>query len=200
MDGKNVVLVDTPGFSDTNLSDTEILRRIAAWMKDNYDEGLLLSGIIYLHRVTDIRMEGPSLKNLRMMKKLCGEGSLANVVLATTMWEKVTEEEGTRREEELKQVFWKEMIASGSTVRRIMTGRADDARALVKSMLTNRPTSTRLQEELRDGKALIQTEAGLEIRDEIARLEQKLKEEHRLEMKELKEAQKQRKGFSKQPL
>jgi hypothetical protein len=184
--------VDTPGFSDTNLSDTEILRRIAEWMKDNYDEGLLLSGIIYLHRITDIRMEGPSLKNLRMMKKLCGENSLANVVLATTMWEKVTEEAGTRREEELKQKFWKDMIDCGSTVRRIMTGRADDARALIKSMLKNRPTSTRLQEELRDGKPLIQTEAGLEIRDELARLEQKLKEEHRLEMKELKEAQKQR--------
>lgn len=161
-------------------------------MKDNYDEGLLLSGIIYLHRVTDIRMEGPSLKNLRMMKKLCGENSLANVVLATTMWERVTEEEGTRREEELKQKFWKEMIAAGSTVRRILTGRADDARALVKSMLTNRPTSTQLQEELRDGKTLIQTEAGLEIRGELARLELKLKEEHRLEMMELKEAQKQR--------
>lgn len=144
-------------------------------MKDNYDEGLLLSGIIYLHRVTDIRMEGPSLKNLRMMKKLCGENSLANVVLATTMWEKVTEEEGTRREQELKQVFWKEMIASGSTVRRILTERGDDAVRLVKSMMTNRPTSTRLQEELHNGKTLIQTEAGIEIRGELAKLEKKLK-------------------------
>lgn len=165
-------------------------------MQKHYDEGLLLSGIIYLHRVTDVRMEGPSLKNLRMMKKLCGEGSLANVVLATTMWENVSGEEGTRREEELKQKFWKEMIEYGSTVRRIMTGRADDARALVKSMLNNRPTSTRLQEELRDGKTLIQTEVGIEIRDELARLEQKLKEEHRLELKELKKAQKQRKKLS----
>lgn len=196
INGKNVVLVDTPGFSDTTLSDTEILRRIAAWLQKNYDEGLLLSGIIYLHRVTDVRMEGPSLKNLRMMKKLCGEGSLANVVLATTMWENVSEEEGVRREEELKQKFWKEMIEYGSTIRRIMTGRADDARALVKSMLNNRPASTRLQEELRDGKTLIQTEAGIEIRDELARLEQKLKEEHRLELKELKKAQKQRKKLS----
>lgn len=162
-------------------------------MKDNYDEGLLLSGIIYLHRIADIRMEGPSLKNLRMMKKLCGDHSLANVVLATTMWEKVTKEEGTRREEELKQKFWKDMIYCGSTVRRILTDKGDDALMLVKSMLTNIPTSTRLQEELRDGKTLVQTEAGIEIRDGLERLEQKLKEEHRLEMIELKAAQKQRK-------
>lgn len=165
-------------------------------MEETYDEGLLLSGIIYLHRVTDFRMEGPSLKNLRIMKKLCGEGSLVNVVLATTMWEKVSEEEGARREGELKQKFWKEMIGYGSTVRRVMTGRADDARALVKSMLNNRPTPTRIQEELRDGKILFQTEAGIEIRDELEGLEQKLKEEHRLEMKELKEAQNQRKKLS----
>jgi hypothetical protein len=165
-------------------------------MKDNYDEGLLLSGIIYLHRITDIRMDGPSLKNLRMMKKLCGDHSLANVVLATTMWEKVTEKEGARREEELKRVFWKEMVDCGSTVRRILTEKGDDARALVKSMLTNRPIETRLQQELHSGKALIQTDAGIEIREELEKLEQKLKEEHRLEMKELKEAQKQRKNHS----
>ena len=30
--GRRVVLVDTPGFDDTDLSDTEILRRIAVWL------------------------------------------------------------------------------------------------------------------------------------------------------------------------
>jgi len=188
---ENVMLVDTPGFSDTNFSDTEILRRIAAWMKDTYD-GFLLSGIIYLHRIIDLRMEGPSLKNLRMMKKLCGANSLSNVVLATTMWERVTEEEGSRREAELKQVFWKDMIDGGSAVTRITTETGDDARALVKSLLRNKPISTRLQEELHSGKTLVQTEAGAEIREEIAKLERKLKAEHEIEMTELKVAQRDR--------
>jgi len=185
------MLVDTPGFSDTNLSDTEILRRIATWMKDTYDDGFLLSGIIYLHRITDIRMEGPSLKNLRMMEKLCGANSLRNVVLATTMWEKVTDEEGLRREAELKQDFWKDMIDNGSTVARITTEAGGDARALVKSLLKNKPVSTQLQEELHSGKTLVQTEAGTEIREEIARLERKLKAEHEFEMAELKRAQRE---------
>lgn len=183
------VLVDTPGFSDTNFSDTEILGRIATWMKDTYDDGLLLSGIIYLHRISDVRMEGPSLKNLRMMKKLCGLDSLRNVVLATTMWEKVTDKEGLRREAELKNIFWKDMLDKGSTVSRIMTETGNDARALVKSLLKNKPVSTRLQEELHSGKALIQTEAGTEIREEIAKLERKLRAEHESAIAELKAAQ-----------
>ncbi|KAG0649196.1 GTP-binding A [Hyphodiscus hymeniophilus] len=191
---ENVMLVDTPGFSDTNISDTEILRRIAAWMKDTYDDGCLLSGIIYLHRIIDPRMDGPSLKNLRMMQKLCGANSLKNVILATTMWEKVTEEEGSMREAELKQTFWKDMIRGGSTVRRIQRQSGDDARALVKSLLKNKPTSTRLQEELHSGMSLVQTEAGTEIKEEMAKLERKLKAEHEHEILELKGAQRDRKN------
>jgi len=189
---ENVYLVDTPGFSDTNFSDTEILRRIAVWMKATYDDGFLLSGIIYLHRIIDPRMEGPSLKNLRMMRKLCGKNSLKNVILATTMWEKVTNDEGKMREAELKALFWKDMIEGGSTVSRILTQHGNDACNLVKSMLKNKPTSTRLQEELHSGKSLVQTDAGAEIRVEIAKLEQKLKAEHRAEIAELEAAQRDR--------
>lgn len=185
-----MLLVDTPGFSDTNLSDTEILTRIADWMKAAYYEGFLLSGIIYLHRIIDPRMEGPSLKNLRMMKKLCGANSLRNVVLATTMWERVSEEEGSRREAELRRVFWKDMVAGGSTIARITTqSNADDARALVKSLLRNKPTSTQLQDELHSGKSLVETAAGTEIREEMAKLERKMRKEHADEMTELRRAQ-----------
>jgi hypothetical protein len=31
-DTRRLVLVDTPGFDDTNVSDSEILRRIAVWL------------------------------------------------------------------------------------------------------------------------------------------------------------------------
>jgi LPS O-antigen subunit length determinant protein (WzzB/FepE family) len=187
------VLIDTPGFSDTNHSDTEILRRIAEWMKDTYDEGFLLSGIIYLHRIIDVRMEGPSLKNLRMMQQLCGSDSLRNVVLATTMWEKVTNEEGSRREAELEQTFWKSMIDGGATISKIKTQSATEAQSLIRSMMKNTPRSTRLQEELSSGLTLVQTAAGIEIKEEIAKLEQNLRAEHDAEMQELRAAQANRK-------
>jgi hypothetical protein len=58
---QDVILADTPGFDDIGVSDTEILTRIADWIKDIYDEGSLLSGIIYLHRISDPRMDGASM-------------------------------------------------------------------------------------------------------------------------------------------
>ncbi|OBT65085.1 hypothetical protein VE03_05191 [Pseudogymnoascus sp. 23342-1-I1] len=189
IDNENVILVDTPGFGDTNVTDTEILRRIAEWMKDSYDDGHLLSGIIYLQRISDVRMEGPSLKNLRMMRKLCGTGSLKNVVLATTMWENVSGSVGLERELELQRDFWKDMIDDGSTVARILTNKGDEARDLVRSLLKNKPLSTRLQEELHSGKTLVQTEAGTEIWDELKKQEEKLRKEHEAEIADLKLAQ-----------
>jgi predicted GTPase len=33
LDGRTVRLVDTPGFSDTRMSDTEVLNLIGEWMK-----------------------------------------------------------------------------------------------------------------------------------------------------------------------
>lgn len=36
VDGQSVRLIDTPGFSDTYLSDTEVLRRIASYLVTSY--------------------------------------------------------------------------------------------------------------------------------------------------------------------
>lgn len=68
----------------------------------------LLSGIIYLHRISDIRMSGSSTKSLRMFRKLCGTENMSKVSLVTTMWDKVTPEEGARRERQLDgpDGFW----------------------------------------------------------------------------------------------
>lgn len=164
-------------------------------MQDSYDDGFLLSGIIYLHNINDVRMEGPSLKNLRMMRKLCGANSLKNVVLATTMWEKVDIRQGSRRELELQEKFWKDMIDDGSTVARIMTETGDEARELVISLLKNKPLSTKLQEELRSGKTLVQTEAGTEIKAVIVELVQKLRKDHEADIADLRLAQQSRKNY-----
>jgi len=195
--GQEVFLVDTPGFSDTNVGDTEILRRIAEWMQDMTQADIQkLTGIIYLHRIIDPRVDGPSLKNLRMMKKLCGVSSLKNVVLATTMWEKVTEDDGARREAELRKTFWKDMIDSGSQSTRLMTNTKTEALKLVKLLLKNTPVLTRLQRELQSGKELKDTSAGAELRDEYEKITRTLKSELEATRKEFEESRLQRKTSS----
>ena len=35
LDGRRVVLIDTPGFDDTNITDTEVLNSIAAFLENS---------------------------------------------------------------------------------------------------------------------------------------------------------------------
>lgn len=111
--GKTVCLIDTPGFDDTNRSDTDILKDIAFYLSSIYSKKVKLAGIIYLHRITDVRMTGSSYKNLRMLEKLCGDGAMSKVVLVTTMWNLLgrpgsdhTVAVGEQREAMLKDKFW----------------------------------------------------------------------------------------------
>ena len=48
-----------------------------------------------------------------MFQSLCGNDALKNVVLVTTMWDEVDEEEGRNRETELSTTYWKSMIELG---------------------------------------------------------------------------------------
>jgi hypothetical protein len=173
---QEILLVDTPGFDDSNLSDTDILTLIADWMEKTYEEGSLLSGIIYLHQISGNRMDGASKKSLRLFRKLCGESNLRNVILASTMWENVDEAKAAERERELAENYWKEMIENGSKIARISSN-PNDARRLVETFLNKKTFVAQLQQELKSGKTLIQTEAGAALRDEIEKITKKYEKE-----------------------
>ncbi|KDR82098.1 hypothetical protein GALMADRAFT_60058 [Galerina marginata CBS 339.88] len=116
--GFSLVLVDTPGFDDTNKSDSDILKMISDWLTQTYEQKILLNGLLYLHRITDNRMAYTPLKNLRMFKELCGHKALQNVILTTTMWEEEDPGVGAEREKDLKDNYWKPMVDRGSVTRR----------------------------------------------------------------------------------
>ena len=50
------VLVDTPGFDDTDVPDEIVLQSITEWLTSSHHDGWKLNGILYLHRITDVRM------------------------------------------------------------------------------------------------------------------------------------------------
>jgi hypothetical protein len=118
--GRRIYLVDTPGFNDTTKSDAQILEYVSVFFSALYSKKIMLAGLIYLHRISDNRMEGSSLLNLEVFQKLVGGEALQNVVLATTMWDtRLTIEavqEATAREEELMTDYWADMLHEGSKV------------------------------------------------------------------------------------
>lgn len=115
-----VHLIDTPGFDDTDRKDTDVLRDLAGWLGVAYKQKILLSGIIYLHRIIDPRMQGTAKRNLHMFQALCGPECLGQIVLVTTMWTLVSPAMGDQRERELMQTeqFWGYMYKNGSQILR----------------------------------------------------------------------------------
>ncbi|KAH7075828.1 P-loop containing nucleoside triphosphate hydrolase protein [Paraphoma chrysanthemicola] len=169
-DGTKLFLVDTPGFDDTYRSDTDILKEVANWLSTAYEEKIKLAGIVYLHRIEDVRLGGAAMRNLSMFKKLCGDSSLASVVLATTRWRNVEPDEGLRREQQLSSSpkMWKRMIDFGSKVMR-QDRDEESAREIIQYLIRRkRPVTLDIQVELVDNKKdLNETAAGQELHAEL---------------------------------
>ena len=111
------------------------------------------------------------MRNIRTFKKLCGDDGLASVVLATTMWSFITDENiGNMRESQLKteDAFWKKMIEQGSQVFRQDKGRTSALRIVQYLIDKKRPVTLDIQREMVDKKLqLVQTGAGIEVATEL---------------------------------
>ncbi|KAK0707695.1 P-loop containing nucleoside triphosphate hydrolase protein [Lasiosphaeris hirsuta] len=173
--GTTVLIIDTPGFDEAERSDAEILSEIARLLAAQYKLGVELKGIVYIHRITDIRFTGSAVKTFEIFKKMCGEKPLKNVMLVTSRWSEVNEVLGSRREGELRERFWSYMLDHGSNMSRFY-GDRDSAVILISQLLNKAPIVLNLQRELvDDGKSLKNTSAGSYVYDEL----ELLKGEHR---------------------
>jgi hypothetical protein len=178
-----VWLIDTPGFNDTNFTDYEILGEIAFWLSKSYTETIVLTGIVYVHDIGNVRMSHEGKNNLELFKKLCGDDALQCVVLATTRWDEVPKADAKRREAELrsKEEFWGGMISHGSTMIR-QTGSPgtreahESARKIIRFLLSKRGMVLDIQRELVDqGRELGDTQAGQELVRERKEIEEEWK-------------------------
>jgi len=146
--------------TDIGMTDMEILKMIADWLTETYKLDIKLAGILYFHRISDNRVAGTPLKNLRMFEKLCGKNAFKNIILTTTMWDHVDEETGLQREKELKGEYWRAMINQGSkTVRYRNTH--DSAWSILDGIIGHKRHAVLLQKEMVDmEKQLRETDAG----------------------------------------
>ncbi|KAH8903541.1 hypothetical protein BR93DRAFT_884954 [Coniochaeta sp. PMI_546] len=167
VDGFHGSIIDTPGFDDTYLTDTAVLRRISDWMDMTYRQGVKITGILYLRDITEARMRGSSLKNLAMFRKLCGTSSLANVVFLTTKWDMVSNSDGERREAQLISDHLKLELTSGARTARHDNTRESAVDAL-RMVLGHEGVALQLQKQLVDeGMSLRDTDAGAAIAQDL---------------------------------
>ncbi|KAK7695011.1 hypothetical protein QCA50_002199 [Cerrena zonata] len=184
MDGKIVTLIDTPGFDDAVKTEAEILRLIADFLAKTYENGRKLSGVIFLHRISDQRMGGVARKNFRLFRKLCGDDALKHIIIATTMWGGVSAEIGARREAELstKDQFFKLALDKGAKLVR-HDNTLQSAQNILREITGYLPQALSIQTELVDEhKDINETAAGMDLK---ADLEARIGKQH-MELNDIK--------------
>jgi len=153
--GNKLVLVDTPGFNATYNSDKQILEMISKWMAKTYKRLVTLTGIFYVHRITDIQVSEIAHHNLCMFAELCGDKCARNVMFVTTMWDKARDMAAAEKKEAaLKERYWRTMIYHGASVGRFHINGPDSPWELVDKMTQRNQLgqALRLQEEMVDEK------------------------------------------------
>ncbi|ETN44122.1 uncharacterized protein HMPREF1541_10672 [Cyphellophora europaea CBS 101466] len=183
---RHAYLIDTPGFDDTSKSDAEILKGIAFFLHSLFQRKMLLSGMIYMHRITDVRMGGAAMKSLELFRRICGSEAFQNIALVSTMWEQLKGEEGQEvgeeREDKLlsEARFWKDFVDGGSRPLR-HHGTDTSARRILESMPLASPPgiALQLQREMADGRSLDKTSAGMYLEGGMEQMISKYEKEVR---------------------
>ncbi|KAF5359745.1 hypothetical protein D9756_003445 [Leucocoprinus leucothites] len=158
--GREFHFVDTPGFDDTYRHEGEILSRIASWLLQTYQDRRMLSGVLYLHNITDNRMTNTRLQNLDIFKKICGSDAYSSVCLVSTHWDEIQAPNvGTKKEDELRRNYWKVLID-----KKAKNGRFDNTYSsawTIIETLSLKPRLLQIQDEMGNKKRpLFKTKAG----------------------------------------
>ncbi|RSL67666.1 hypothetical protein CEP53_002878 [Fusarium sp. AF-6] len=192
---RQVYLVDTPGFNDTNRPDIDTLRILATYLSASYVNGVRIHGIVLLHPISDNRMAGSALRNIRMIKAVCGFSSYENLAIATTMWPEETSNVEAKsledRENDMmtNDRYFGDLVAKGATVFRHgqtdcrnpskrLASAQDVTNHLVARLERRAPEVLRLQREMVDEKkSLGETAAGKAVAEDLEKARTACKKE-----------------------
>lgn len=205
LDGQTVTLIDTPGFDDSDRSDADILTLVANYMATTYEQGMLLTGVIFMHPINQQRLLGSEARRNRLFKKILGENAYKRVIIATTMWNQVSQREAESRMDQRRNRsdVWGDMVKLGAEVVR-HDDDSGSATAIIKSVVQfGSPVELQLQKELLEaGGQIGLTSAGKQLDEDlgaiISRLRREIDElrregaEHSEEMSELRQKLEQR--------
>ena len=108
-----------------------------------------LTGIVYIHRISDDMLGGSVARDFQMFRELCGEATMKNVVLMTNMWGRVTPLQGTVRERQLQNKHFKPAIAKGATLLRY-EDTPESAQEILRTILHKESVVLKIQQELVD--------------------------------------------------
>ena len=117
--------------------------------------------------MTDARMRGTTVQNIKLFQKLSGKKNLQAVVFGTTKSGKLTPDAFARREKQLSDVYWKDFKKQGAIVFKLLPSH-ESAGQLVNTVLDRLKEEERVlrvQEELAElAKTIPATEGGKKLK------------------------------------
>lgn len=164
-------MIDTPGFDDTDRTDADILKLIADYLAETYQNDMLLTGVILLQPINANRVQGSERKRTRLFEKVCGPGAYGNIVIATTMWSDLENEAVgiERTKERMREMsFWGAMVDKGAQVVK-HDNTARSARNIIEKLVNKSAVTLQMQRELVQNGGLIgQTSAGKQLDQDLS--------------------------------
>ena len=125
-----------------------------------------VTGVLFLHRISDNKFSQTADRISTMLKNLCGDSAMTHLMLCTTMWDRVPQDEGHERFDELCDTgAWKEMIskeASTSMISNIGPTAKEEAEKILSELIKHaQPVEVAIQDEIvNQGKTVAETGAG----------------------------------------
>jgi chromosome segregation ATPase len=160
----------------------------------SYEKGYKLTGVIYLHRITDIRMSGMSRRTFKILRELCGQETLSNVLIVTNMWSDPPTAKQLQTEKQLQESskFFEPAIKAGARMVRRPRKDADSAHDIIRLLLDKAPVAMKIQRQIvDDGEGFYSTDAVRVLGEELAEAEQRHQQEIEEVKKELRKAKEQ---------
>lgn len=161
--GHVIHFVDVPGFSNSSLTDAEILQQITHWLLKADELNLALDGLIWLQNIDSPRFQGKDIRALNIFKALCGSSSYSHVTLTATRCDIVppTTVEGRLKHLKDSQFMWRDILEAGGTAVRFQNTKRS-ALSIIDKVLNYKSTpALQIQQQLiGERMALIETTAG----------------------------------------
>lgn len=179
---RDIFLIDTPGFDDTTRSDTEILSEIAVFLDILQKSRTKLIGILYCHRITDIRVTGQTRKSIVMLEKLCGSKAFGHVVIVTTMWDALEDKDvGIDRLRQLLEnpKFFGDLVKGNAKHARFYPTRDQAEQLILQNLHPKSHIVLDIQRQLASGMTLEETPVGKYILEDLLEKRRKYEQELR---------------------
>lgn len=172
LDGRSISLIDTPGFDDDTRSDVEVLEQLARWLASRgHLRKNQLDGLILLQPITAHRVGGTERKRTRLLKKILGEDAYKHIIIATTMWEQIKDENDMEeRLQGRRDDLWGDMLAKGAEIVKHANNKESAHEIIRKTILVSEKSGKfkpLLQTELIGNPLVVETTAGKDVKKQL---------------------------------